>query len=81
MREYLSQKLASTFLPFSGLVGRKLSHSEPFLEVSFLKPKSCEERKGRGFATILRSGFLPILPLIILSLVHSSVFCFRVVFR
>ena len=42
---HLDQKLASTFRPFSGLVGRKLSHSDPFADVSFVKAKSCQHRQ------------------------------------
>ena len=30
-----------------GLVGRKLSHSEPFLEARFLKHKSCEKERRK----------------------------------
>ena len=40
----LNQKFASTFLPFTGLVGRKLSHSEPCPDVSFLNASSWNEK-------------------------------------
>ena len=40
----LNQKFASTFLPFTSLVGRKLSHSEPCPDVSFLNASSWNEK-------------------------------------